>query len=143
MTTVDLAFPPSVNNLFFNAKGKGRVKTPAYKKWQDDCGWLIKSQRPERVEGAVEVSISICPPNKVRRDIDNLIKPCLDFLVAHRIIEGDDSRFVRAVRAEWVTDQDFPCRVTVTPVRGPVSAGDPEAETGDWGSSARPALMEA
>jgi hypothetical protein len=43
--TVDLPFPPSVNNLFANGKS-GRYTTQQYADWQKNAGWKIKADRP-------------------------------------------------------------------------------------------------
>jgi Holliday junction resolvase RusA-like endonuclease len=63
------------------------------------------SQRPRKFAGQVSVEVQLCPPNKRRRDIDNAgFKAVLDLLVSHQIIQGDDSTFVRSIKASWVDD---------------------------------------
>lgn len=87
--TVDLAAPLSVNNLFFNVPGKGRVKTKAYENWQQTAIKEIWAQvrADRRLGGKVEVTIAL--PRKCRLDIDNACKPLLDALVYSRRIDDD------------------------------------------------------
>jgi|SRR6185437_16228500 len=84
---------PSVNELYYNAPGKGRRKTERYR------GWFVVARNAMRYEGnkartwptiagpaAVEI---ICNP---RGDIDNRLKGTLDLLVDMSVIK-DDSLF--------------------------------------------------
>src|SRR6185295_12881270 len=59
----------------------------------------LKAQRPDRIDGPVEVSIVAGHPDQRRRDADNLLKAVLDFLVAHQVI-SDDSQMIR-IAAGW------------------------------------------
>jgi crossover junction endodeoxyribonuclease RusA len=97
--TIDLEFPPSVNNLFVNGS-KGRFTSPAYKDWQTRAGWEIIANRPGRVPGPVKVSF-IFEDKAGRRDLDNLQKAPLDLLVKHKVIDGDHRSIVREINAKW------------------------------------------
>ena len=73
------------------------------------------------VEGPVEVTIQAHPPDKRRRDLDNIIKPVLDALEG--LILVDDSQVV-ALACRW--DKQLPkatLRVTIQPVAASASAG--------------------
>ena len=83
-----LALPPSVNSLWTNVRGRGRVRTPAYDRWRKAAGWELQAQRPKAVKGRVAIQIRASPPVR-KRDLDNLAKPALDLLVAHGAIEDD------------------------------------------------------
>lgn len=99
--------PPSSNNLFANAYGRGRVKTAVYKTWLLDCGWVIREQASRapagarRVEGPFCVSI-VASGEQPRPDLDNIIKPIIDALVKARVV--DDDRHMMRVTAEWQGD---------------------------------------
>ncbi len=100
MISVSIPFPPSVNNLFVNArKGKGRFPSDRYKAWLEEAGWALKAARQIPLTGDVTVDIVLCPPDKRRRDIDNLAKAPLDLLVKHGLI-SDDSEIVE-LRLRW------------------------------------------
>jgi len=94
-----MSVPPTANHMFFNVKGRGRVKTPEYAGWREHNAWFLKSLRLGSVEGDVRVDIEL-PINR-RRDIDNAIKPLLDCLQASGIVQND-----RQVRALWVQETD-------------------------------------
>ena len=92
MVTFRIPQPPSVNNLYRNVPGKGRVRSNEYRRWQTEAGWQVQATQPGQVSGAVTVSYQIPrPQDRRRRDIDNLAKPLNDLLVKHGVIE-DDSR---------------------------------------------------
>ena len=95
---ITLPHPPSVNAMFRNVRGRGRAKTDRYKVWLNAAGWDIKAQRPERIAGPVAIDITVQRRNR-NSDIDNLIKPILDLLVTHGVI--DDDKHVNEVRARW------------------------------------------
>jgi Holliday junction resolvase RusA-like endonuclease len=108
---VTLPFPPSQNLLF--RQFKGSHLSEAYRKWRDEAGWGMKAQRPAKVLGPVEISVALKAPDKRRRDLDNCgFKAVIDLLVSHEIIEGDDSRFVKRIQAEWASSGP-PCTVTI------------------------------
>lgn len=114
MLTLQLPFPPSTNNLFLNAKRKGRVITKAYEGWRDVAGWNLKAQLPERMIGPVWVHITLHSPDNRIRDVDNYIKAPLDLLVEHQVIEADNKDVVRRITCQW--EDDGPkgqCLVTI------------------------------
>lgn len=114
MTTINLPFPPSVNNMFVNVRGRGRVRSDRYLTWSVAAGWDIKAQHVAHIAGPVAVTLAI-EEKKGRRDLDNLCKPVLDLLVEHRILDGDDSKTVRAIALTWSSEVKG-CRVTIQPV---------------------------
>lgn len=114
-TTIRLPFPPSVNALY-RAVGGRSILSEKYRRWKREAGLELISQRPAKMPGAVSVEVELCPPNNRRRDIDNAgFKAVLDLLVTHQIIQGDDSTFVRSIKASWVESGD-PCLVTINGV---------------------------
>jgi len=100
-TTLTIPAPPSVNKLFANRRG-GRFKTPEYKHWLAECGWLIREQLTsvgcDPVPGRVVVLITVERTNLLA-DCDNLTKATLDLLVKMKVI--DDDRFVTATAITW------------------------------------------
>lgn len=112
VSTFALPFPPSLNNLFINVPGRGRVPSARYTKWRDEAGWQLKSQRPSPVSGPVFVTL-LFEEKKGMRDIDNLAKSVLDLCVTHEIIEGDNSKTVRGLRMQW-DGAIVGCRVSIS-----------------------------
>src|SRR5262249_25332239 len=80
--------PPSANALWFNAPGRGRVKTDAYRAWLTEAGWSLKEQRVSRMLGTVGLT-AFAGLSERSRDLDNLLKPIGDLLQANGIIEND------------------------------------------------------
>lgn len=109
---INLPFPVSVNGMFANVMGRGRVKTVPYKEWLQEAGWMLKSQSVEPFDGPVEIHAIVCPPDKRRRDLDNLWKPILDLLTHHKVIADDSFECVRALYISWVTEGE-PCTITI------------------------------
>jgi crossover junction endodeoxyribonuclease RusA len=109
---VPLNWPPSVNNLYFNA-GRRRVRTKHYRAWQEEAGWRLEMAKAPKFKGPVNVTLELCAPDNRRADADNRNKPVLDLLVAHGVIEGDDRRFVKSVTARWVDSAVHSCVVIV------------------------------
>lgn len=87
---VRLDWPPTVNHYYTVARGrkilsqKGRV----YKKHQ---AWLMAVQQiPRGSKGEkYTVHIEASPPDKRKRDLDNLLKPLLDSLCDYGAITDD------------------------------------------------------
>jgi len=99
--------PPSVNSLYRNVPGRGRVKTARYKEWLSAAGAIIQAQLKsnERIEGPYAFSMRVARPDKRRRDLSNLLKSMEDLLVALGIVV-DDSQCQR-IEAQWIADQSF------------------------------------
>lgn len=108
-----LPTPPSVNAMFRNVAGVGRVKTTAYKQWTRTAGWQVVAQKAPEFAGPVAVLIEADLPRN--RDIDNAIKAVLDLLVSVNVLSDD--RLVddlRIARRGSKTE----ARVTIWRIRG-------------------------
>lgn len=112
MTTFDIPFPPSTNAIWRNAR-KRTIKSERYREWANAAGWALKQQRPRKMKGQVHITLCFEEKDERRRDLDNLAKAALDLLVDHQIIQGDDSRYVRALDLRWGVVHG--CRVTIQP----------------------------
>jgi len=101
LVSIDLPIPPSVNGLYKNVQGKGRVKTNSYKRWQRQVYPLLaQMKRPE----VYPVSILIVVSGKVnmQRDISNFEKAITDALVNTGVIPDDSLKFVDDHRQRYV-----------------------------------------
>lgn len=98
--TLTVPFPPSVNTIFANIPGKGRIKTKAYRQWLNDAGWHLKSQKlpPQPIEGDTIFNIKF-PSGFRAGDLDNRLKALLDLLVNMRVITDDS--FIVDLRVRW------------------------------------------
>ena len=106
-----LPYPPTLNNLFVNAPGRGRVASPEYRAWQLVAGLKINRQRPTPVPGKVRVTYEFRKPDNIRRDLGNLEKAASDLLVKQGVIEDDC--LIEEITLRWVRDVPWEARVTV------------------------------
>jgi Holliday junction resolvase RusA-like endonuclease len=111
---VALPWPPSVNNLFLNVQGRGRVPTKEYTSWRNAAGWDLKAQRPRKFAEPVEIIVELNPPTRRAFDPDGKLKAPIDLLVTHEVIPDDSIKYVRSVTAKIVPN-GAPCTVTVRP----------------------------
>lgn len=100
--------PPSTNSLrthFVDGTGKMRsAKTKRYADWRKTACWEIAAKRPGKIEGAYSLSIAVQRDwrSKRARDVDNVIKPISDALVAAGVITDDS--LAESVSAKWADD---------------------------------------
>jgi Holliday junction resolvase RusA-like endonuclease len=78
--------PPSTNNLFINVK-RGRIVSQRYDSWLQEARVDYYRQRPKSVTGPVNITMEFKEPNR-RRDLDNMTKAPLDFIVKSGVIDG-------------------------------------------------------
>jgi len=93
--SLSLPKPPSVNNLFLNLPGRGRVLTSQYKAWKIEASSKVRAQRPLFFRGPVTLCIVIEDGN--RCDLDNLAKAPIDLIVGLGIIESDGPNIVKQI----------------------------------------------
>jgi Holliday junction resolvase RusA-like endonuclease len=101
---IALPLGPSSNNMFVN-RGHGRFRSAEYVAWVKEAGWTLAAQKPPKVFGRVSLTIDVAEPKTKRAmDLANREKAVTDLLVAHRIIQGDDQRYVRELHMRWRAD---------------------------------------
>ena len=71
MMKLDLPFPPSILNP--NSRSHWRAFSKAKKKYRQDCQWLSQHLRPKIGKVMVYLEITFHPPDKRKRDKDNMI----------------------------------------------------------------------
>ena len=79
--------PPSLNNIYINVRGRGRVKSSAYRRWRDSTVFVLRAQHLPIFDARVAVEIVL--PRAIRGDADNRAKACLDVLQAAGIVTND------------------------------------------------------
>lgn len=85
---IRLPVPPSTNNLFINARnGRGRILSPDYKAWRKVAAKALTMSAWDMPSRPYDVTIRVNVNHQ--SDIDNRIKAVLDFLVEHKVIDGD------------------------------------------------------
>jgi len=111
--TMTLPVPPSVNNMFVNVRGRGRVPSSRYTKWKKAAlSHLWGVRLPPTIKHHVCVYIVVT--EKCRSDLDNCAKAVLDFLVQNKIIADDSKKVVRRIILDW--GQIKECEVSIGPL---------------------------
>ena len=93
MLELELPYPPSVNHYWRRVGARTLISRGGRAFRQAVCSILAaRGVRP--LDGPLAVEVTIHPPDKRRRDIDNVQKALLDAL-EHGGAYGDDSQIVR------------------------------------------------
>lgn len=80
--------PPTVNGMYANVRGKGRVKTKRYKEWCSSAGWEIKKQAAGKIHSE-KYGLIIKVHRRENGDYSNYIKPIEDLLVTLGVTPDD------------------------------------------------------
>jgi Holliday junction resolvase RusA-like endonuclease len=120
MVTLHTPYPPSANEMFFNrsGNGRGRGKATCYRDWQKEADALFLQQKAAQtigtpIDGHFHVTIALDQSRRRHNsDLDNRIKPLLDFLQRVELIQDDkfcdkldiawapvDGAFIRAFKS--------------------------------------------
>ena len=117
IATLRLPRPISVNSLYANVPGKGRVKAQRYRTWQRNAMNEIMMQGPRpNFTGPVRVTLFIGEAGVSEKfDGDNAVKAYLDTLVKMGIIPDDSRSVVRSHSVHWVAGMEgADCRIEAT-----------------------------
>ena len=88
-----LPFPPSANHIWRRV-GRRTVLSRRGREFRKEVCALLHHQRVRPISGPLEVTIDVFPPDRRRRDVDNVQKALLDAL-AHGGAYHDDSQINR------------------------------------------------
>lgn len=94
MIKLELPWPPSVNRLY-RATSRNSGKPGVYeidkaKEYKKEVFVLIKNKKLEGFGSArVEVDIKAYPPDRYRRDLDNILKAIIDSLEKAGVYKND------------------------------------------------------
>jgi crossover junction endodeoxyribonuclease RusA len=123
---ITLPWPPSANSYYRRVGNRTLISRRGRKYRKDVCAQLatIESKRP-LTDGRLAVEIDAFPPDRRRRDLDNLQKPVLDAM-EHAGVYHDDSQIDLLVtrRRGVVKGGRLQVRVTPLPMRNcPICSG--------------------
>jgi crossover junction endodeoxyribonuclease RusA len=91
MIQLTLPYPPTVNT-YWRRCGSRIVLSQTGRTYKDDVSMLCLANRVKPYNGSARLSVSIMvyPPDRRKRDIDNITKAVLDALIGH--CYSDDSQ---------------------------------------------------
>lgn len=135
-----LPTPPSVNELYKNLPGRGRVKSGVYDDFIRRGIASIRSQAVTALPGYV-IAIFGVERMSASADIDNRLKSMLDTIVKAGVIEDD--RFVTSICVSWLPRANGLAHVRLLPVQHLDLSfhPSPDGASGGWFPSA-PQLHE-
>lgn len=108
--TYEIPIPPSVNNLYANVRGKGRVKSDRYRTWLRAAQNEMMAQQCRPFDGPC--ILTVCLPENMRGDLSNRLKAPEDLMVRCGVLPDDNTKVVREIRARLVP-KAHPCTVTL------------------------------
>lgn len=88
--SVSLPFPPSVNRIWRHARGRNYLSKKG-QAFYNACVPMLRDMRcgMRPISGRVAVNITLFPPTRAKRDIDNSIKAILDALTRGNVWDDD------------------------------------------------------
>ena len=88
---IRLPWPPTVNHYYTIARNRKILseKGRAYKEYAVACMLVQKVAKLKEEDKPFSLSILARPPDRRRRDLDNILKPLIDSLVDYGAIPDD------------------------------------------------------
>ncbi len=93
MLEVEIPFPPSVNR-YWRRVGRRTLISREGRRFRERVVAILAARRIAPLEGPLEMDLEVYPPDRRRRDLDNLWKGLLDAF-EHGGAYFDDAQFVR------------------------------------------------
>lgn len=110
--TLELPYPPSVNH-YWRRVGARTLISQEGRRYRSRIASMLALRRLQPMAGPLDVRITIHPPDRRRRDLDNPMKALLDAL-EHGGAYGDDFQIdhLDIWRGEVVPDGKVTVRIT-------------------------------
>ncbi|MBQ4315548.1 MAG: RusA family crossover junction endodeoxyribonuclease [Lentisphaeria bacterium] len=93
MITLELPFPPSVNHYYRHVGPRVLISREG-RNYRERVASLIKAEKLNKLGGDVELRVQLYPPDRRRRDVDNVLKVLLDTFTIGGLY-NDDSQVKR------------------------------------------------
>ena len=122
----DLPYPPSVNHYWRRVGARTLISRQGRAFRESVCS-LLALRRLHPLDGWLKVHLQIYPPDRRRRDVDNIQKPVLDAL-QHAGVYRDDFQIVSLITDRMQPVQDGRLEVSITQVTDNQLHADPDPE---------------
>jgi len=113
MIILDLDYPPSANTYWRHARGRHYIGEKGLA-FRAKVAELVAMHKLKADAGRLELSVMLYPPDRRRRDIDNVCKALLDSLTFAGLIE-DDSLIDRLLIERGAVVKGGKCRIYLQP----------------------------
>jgi len=84
-----LPYPPSINNYYGKRRSGQVFIKQAGMDYRNNVILLIRSWHIKKRQGEVELQIAVWPPDKRKRDLDNVLKALLDAMQHAGVYDND------------------------------------------------------
>lgn len=116
---IELPYPPSVNRMWRSVQGRN-ILSAVGREYRSQGLWVLQNiQSQQRLtwphQGRLSVGITVYPPDRRRRDIDNMPKAVLD-LLTHGGVIVDDSQIDRLLIERGPVEKGGRVTVEVAPL---------------------------
>lgn len=103
--TFNLPYPPSMNTYWRQFRGRAILSARGREFRNEVVASILQHGKPKTLTSRLRVMMELSPPDRRRRDIDNVVKPTLDAL-AHAGVYADDCQIdeLRVLRGPVVSD---------------------------------------
>jgi len=95
MLELELPFPPSVNHYYRHWRGRTLISREG-RRFRQRVVSILAARGLRMMSRPLEVEVDVYPPDRRRRDIDNVQKSLFD-AIQHAGVYRDDSQIVRLV----------------------------------------------
>jgi Holliday junction resolvase RusA-like endonuclease len=96
MITLELPWPPSVNHYYKHVGNKVLISKEG-RQYREVVANRIKAAGIKKIMDKVEVAIQLYPPDRRRRDVDNVLKCLLDSFTIGGIYEDDSQIYFLSI----------------------------------------------
>lgn len=98
MINVRLPWPPTVNTYYTIARNRKILSAKGRMYKIDGSVLLLQQKAPRGISGRLEVRIEAYPPDRRKRDIDNVLKPLIDTLGDYGLFLDDEQIDILSIR---------------------------------------------
>ncbi len=113
MINLRLDWPPTINTYYTVVRNRKILSARGRKYKKAALLSLMEQSAPRQQRGAFDVLIDAYPPDKRRRDLDNVLKPILDCLTDYGLWDDDVQVEDLRIRRRQVQSPGF-VRICIT-----------------------------
>ena len=100
MINVKLPWPPSVNHYYAVVRGRKVLSKKGREYKTESAVECLRQKAPRSLTQRLEVCIDAYPPDKRKRDLDNIVKPIFDALQDYGMFDDSQIDDFRVRRRE-------------------------------------------